>query len=143
MKELWICPKCKRKFEKRNQVHSCTVYPLDKHFEGKGEMARFLYNELEERIKKDVGPLNVESLPCCIHFVSTYTFAAVYALKNKIRIHFTLDYELRNPRINKYSQMSKNRYLYSIDIDKKEEIKKELVNWLQQAYNLKTKVKPV
>jgi hypothetical protein len=146
MEELWVCPKCKRKFEKKNQVHSCTIYPVEKHFEGKGEVARSLYNELEERIKKDIGPFNVESLPCCIHFVGTYTFTAVYALKNKIRIHFPLDYELRSPRINKYSQVSKSararyRYMYSIDIDKKDEIDKELVDWLQQAYSLKTKMK--
>jgi hypothetical protein len=71
--------------------------------------------------------------------VGTYTFAAVYALKNKIRIHFTLDYKLENPRIDKSSQMSKKRYLYSIDIEKEDEINKELISWLKQAYDLNLK----
>ena len=52
MKELWTCPKCKRQFEKRNQVHSCNLYPLDKHFKGKEEIARPLYDKLREQIEK-------------------------------------------------------------------------------------------
>ncbi|HEX9262628.1 MAG TPA: DUF5655 domain-containing protein [Candidatus Bathyarchaeia archaeon] len=136
MKELWTCPKCKRQFEKRNQVHSCNLYPLDKHFKAKEKIARPLYEKLKEQIEKKIGPLKVESLPCCIHFVSTYTFAAVYALRNKIRIHFTLNHELENPRIKKSSQMSNTKYLYSIDIENSNEINEELISWLRQAYNL-------
>ena len=136
MKELWTCPKCKRQFEKRNQVHSCNLYPLDNHFKAKEKIARPLYEKLKEQIEKKIGPLKVESLPCCIHFVSTYTFAAVYALKNKIRIHFTLNYELKNSRIKKSSQMSNTKYLYSIDVENSNEINEELISWLRQAYNL-------
>lgn len=137
MKELWTCPKCQRQFEKRNQVHSCNLFSLDNHFKGKEKIARPLYNKLKEQIEKNIGPLKVESLPCCIHFVSTYTFAAVYALRNKIRIHFTLNHELENLRIKKSFQMSKNKYLCSVDIEKSDEIDEEVISWLGQAYNLR------
>jgi len=109
---------------------------LDNHFKGKEDVARPLYNKLQEKIKK-IGPLTVESLPCCIHLVGTYTFAAVYALKDKIRIHFALDYGLESPRIDKSSQVAKNRYQYSIDVKKEGEIDAELISWLKHAYNLK------
>jgi hypothetical protein len=142
MKELWTCPKCKRQFEKRNQVHSCNLFSLDKHFKGKEEVARSLYNELKEKIESNIGPFNVESLPCCIHFVSSSyvssTFAAVYALKNKIRIHFALNHKLESPRNDKSSQVSNNRYMHSIDIEKHDEIDEELISWLGQAYHLKS-----
>src|SRR5512136_1743666 len=97
--KLWICSTCKRKFEKKNQVHSCTIYPLDRHFKGK-ETMKPLYEKLKNEIKKDIGPFWVESLPCCIHFVTSpaYTFAAVYALKDRIRIHFGLSHKLRSSR---------------------------------------------
>ncbi len=137
MKKLWKCPKCNREFEKKNQVHSCTVYPIEKHFKGKEEVARPLFEELKETINKNIGEFKIESLPCCIHFVSTYTFAAVYALRNKIRIHFTLNHKLESPRIDKFSQMSANRYLYSIDIEDKKGFDKELIKWLKEAYNSK------
>ena len=136
MKELWTCPKCKRQFEKRNQVHSCNLYPLDKHFKGKEKIARPLYDKLIEQVEKNIGFFKVESLPCCIHFVSNYTFAAVYALKNQVRVHFTLNHELENLRIKKSSQMSKNKYLHSLDIEKSDEVDEELISWLRQAYNL-------
>ena len=135
MKELWACPICKRQFEKRNQVHSCNLYPLDNHFKGKEEIARPLYDKLGEQIEKNIGPLKVESLPCCVHFVSTYTFGAVYALRNKIRVTFTLNYKLVNPRIKKSSQTSNTKYLYGVDIEKSDEIDEEIISWLRQAYN--------
>lgn len=137
MKKLWTCSQCGRKFEKKNQVHSCTKFPLDKHFKGKEEIARLLYDELTARIRQEVGLFRVDSIPCCIHLVTNFTFAAVYALKDKIRIHLSLDYKLKNPRIDKWSQMSKNRYLYSLDIKDKKEIDRELMDWLKEAYHLR------
>ena len=70
-------------FKKENQVHSCTVSPLDNHFKGKEDVARPLFKKLKERVEKNIGAFRVESLPCCIHLVGTHTFAAVYALKKK------------------------------------------------------------
>jgi hypothetical protein len=136
MKNLWVCPKCGRQFEKRKQGHSCKVYPLEKHFAGKEEISRPLYEELKKKFEKETGPFRVESLPCCIHFVKApaYTFAGIFALKNRIRIHFSLNYKLENPRLGKFTQMSAHRWLYSVDIGKKEEMDKELIGWLKQAY---------
>lgn len=139
MEKKWKCPKCGREFAKKGQSHSCNIYPLDKHFKGKEDVARPLYNRLKSVIEKNIGPLKVESLPCCIHFVSDHTFAGVYALRDKIRIFFTLDYRLKSSRINKrFTQMSANRYLYTIDIGNEDEIDKELISWLKQAYGSKS-----
>jgi hypothetical protein len=134
---MWKCPRCSREFAKKGQQHSCTVYPLENHFKGRMDVARPLFDELKLRIEHDIGPFKVESLPCCIHLVSTYTFAAVYALRDRIRIHFTLGYKLNSSRIDKFSQMSTKRYLYSIDIKSNGEMDRELMNWLKQAYNFK------
>lgn len=139
MKDLWACPKCGRTFAKKNQVHSCTVYPLKKHFVGKEEVAVPLFRELKTRIKKDIGSIKIISLPCCIHFFGKYDFAAVYALKDKVRIHFALDYKLKSSRIDKSSKYSAKRYMHSIDIESKDEIDKELIGWLKEAYHLRTK----
>ena len=134
MGNSWKCPKCGREFAKKRQVHSCTVYPLERHFRGKEEIARPLYNKLIADIVRQIGPLKVESLPCCIRLVSNHTFAAIYALKTKIRIHFTLNCELKSNRIVKKTKMSANRYLHSIDIEKESAIDKEIISWLKQAY---------
>lgn len=136
MATLWTCPKCKRKFEKKGQSHSCTVYPVSKHLAGK-EVGTRLYKALTSKIKKEVGKFRVESLPCCIHFVSTYTFACAYVLRDKIRIHFTLQRKLDSARIGRFSQMSAKRYLYSMDVKDEKELDKELMGWLKESYKAK------
>jgi len=138
-KALWTCPNCKRKFRKKNQAHSCKEYPIGNHFKGKEKVARPLFDHLKEKIKEDIGDFKVVSLQCCIHLEtsSAFTFAGVYALRDRIRIFFTLDHELKNPRIDKFTKMSKNCYLYSIDIKGTNEIDEELLSWLSLAYNLR------
>jgi len=140
MANLWKCPKCGREFEKNCQQHSCTVYPLDKHFIGKEEVARPLYNRLKESIEGSAGKVKVESLPCCIRLVAEYapySFACVYALRDRIRIHFASEVEIKSKRIGKYAKTSASKYMNSIDIKSAEEIDNELIGWLKQAYNLK------
>ena len=138
MKKLWVCSKCKREFAKKNQSHSCKAYPIEKHFKNK-EFAEFLFKYLKKEIEKNVGSLKIESLPCCIHLVSNYTFGAVWALKDRIRIDFRLDHEIKSSKINKTVKMSVNRYLYYLDITDKKEIDKKLLTWIKQAYELNKK----
>ena len=135
--KLWTCPKCKRKFKRTNQIHSCKEFPLDQHFKRKEDIARPLFDLLKMKIRRDVGSFKIVSLPCCIHLATSSTFAAVYALRDRIRIHFTLDDQLENVRIEKYTKMSKKRYLYSIDVKSAREIDKELLGWLKHSYNLR------
>lgn len=132
---MWQCPECKREFQKVNQAHSCRVYPLEKHFVGK-DKAWELFKYLESQIKKKVGPIKIESLPCCIHFVGSYTFGACWALKDKIRIDFRVDKPIKTRREHKMANISANRYLYYFDIADKAEIDAELLSWLRDSYRL-------
>jgi len=133
---MWTCPRCKREFLKTNQSHSCVIYPLDKHFEGKQDIAKPLFEELVKRIEKNIGKIKIESLPCCIHLVSDYTFGAVWALKDRIRIDFRVDHKLERSDIQKEVKMSENRYLYFFDVKDKKEIDEELLSLLRQSYYL-------
>jgi len=136
--KLWQCPKCKREFTNKNQQHSCIIYPIKKHLAHGNDLSRSLYSELLKKLKK-IGPFKIESLPCCIHFVSEYTFGCCYIMKNKIRLHFILKEKIKDKRVNKWSQMSANKYLYEIDIENKKEFDKKLMGWLKKAYYLKVK----
>jgi len=132
---MWQCPKCKREFLKTNQSHSCVSFPLEKHFAGK-ERARELFEFLKSKIIKDIGPVKIESLPCCIHFVGSYTFGACWALKDVIRIDFRVDREIKTKREHKVNHMSKGRYLYYFDITDEKEIDPELLGWMKTSYRL-------
>jgi hypothetical protein len=135
MPKLWQCPKCKRQFSHKNQSHSCVIYPVKNHLAHGNELAKSLYFEVLKKIKK-IGPIKIESLPCCIHFVSkqAYTFGCCYIMKNKIRLRFVLKNEIKDKRVNKWSKMSGQRYLYEIDIAKKNELDGKLTKWLREAY---------
>jgi len=133
-KKLWTCPKCKRKFERQGQSHSCRPYPLALHFERKPE-GKVLYDQLRQAMKKELGSFKVESLHCCIHFVSTFTFAAVKIFKTKIRVDFSLSQLIKNDRITQFTQMSAHRWLYGVDVMNEDDIDQELLAWLRQAHN--------
>ncbi len=133
---MWTCSKCKRKFLRVKQSHSCVVFPLKNHFQGKEQVARPLFDELVKKIRKYAGPLTVDSVPCCIHLVHGQTFAAVWALKDKIRVDFRLDENIKDPRIFRKVKMSPNRYLYYLDIREKSRIDKKLLYWIKESYKL-------
>lgn len=136
MLKLWECPKCGRQFERKGQTHSCKYFPIEQHFIGK-EKGKKLYERLKMVLREHLGDFKVESLECCIHFVSTFTFAAVKIVKDKIRVDFSLNHKLENKRIKKSIQMSAHRYLYCIDVINENEINQELMKWIQEAHNKK------
>ena len=134
---MWKCPKCKREFGKKNQAHSCNPYPPEKHFEGKDPKLKLLYNEWHSRVKKKCGPFQIDSVSCCIRFVTKSSFSATKIMKNNLRIMFQLPKKITSPRIQKSAQISPNRYNYAVDISEKKEMDAELLNWIKQAYDLK------
>jgi len=130
--ELWKCPECGRKFKRHGQTHSCRPFPLEQHFVNKPR-GRLLFSKFKQAAKKQVGYFKLESLECCIHFVSIFTFAAVKILKDKIRVEFSLGRELKKRHITKSLQMSAHRYLYYVDILNEEGINDELLEWIKEA----------
>ena len=133
---LWTCPECGRQFERRGQSHSCSVFPLELHFAGK-PAGRLLYEKFKKAVKKQVGTFKIESLECCIHFVSTSTFVAVKIFKSKIQVDFSLADRIKGKRLKLAVQMSAHRYLYYVDIIREDEIDAELMGWIQMAYDIK------
>jgi hypothetical protein len=138
IKELWICPNCKRQFERKGQIHSCRPFPLKQHFERKPK-SKCLYEKFKLEVEKMLGPIKVESLKCCLHLVSHFTFAAVKIFKYKIRVDFTLTRKMDHHRIVNGFQISAHRYVYYIDIKQEEDIDQQLMDWVQEAHKIKKK----
>jgi len=134
--KTWKCPKCKREFKYKNQAHSCKQFPIENHFKNRPESKK-LYGIFKKSLKKAVGKFKVDSPACCIHFVKDgVTFSGCYIMKNKIRVFFMLQRKIKNKRIYKSGMISSKRFNYLIDISKKQEIDKELMNWIKEARNL-------
>lgn len=132
---MWQCPKCKREFSKNNQSHSCVVYPIEKHFQNK-DYSKKLFKELVNQIEKNIGRVKIESLPCCIHLVSGYTFSGVWLLKDRVRLDFRVPYNIESKRIINKEELSINRKLYYLEIVEEKDIDDELLGWIRDSYFL-------
>ena len=131
--QSWECPKCKRHFKRKGQMHSCKIFPIAQHFQKK-EKGKELYDRLRWILKEKLGDFTIDSLECCIHFVNAFTFAAVKIFKDKIRVDFSLDEKVTSAKIKQSLQLSAHRYLYCIDIFNENEIDDELLQWITKAY---------
>jgi Domain of unknown function (DUF5655) len=129
---LWVCPKCGRKFEQHFQSYSCKAFPLLQHFEGKPE-SKLLYKKFTEAVKKKIKHFTIESLECCIHFVSSFTFASVKVFKEHIEVGFSLNHLISSNKINNCAHLSANRYLYYVKIMDEEDIDEVLIKWIVEA----------
>lgn len=132
---MWQCPKCKREFSKQNQSHSCVVYPIEKHFQNK-DYSKKLFKKLVNQIEKNIGDVKIESLPCCIHLVSSYTFSGVWLSKDKLKMDFRVDYQIDSKRIIKQEKLSSNRDLYYVELKDEKDIDNELLKWIKDSYFL-------
>lgn len=116
-------------------MHSCTEFPLDQHFKNK-QLARSLFDQYISAIESTIGKVKIESLPCCIHLVSDYTFGAAWARKDGLRIEFKVNDNISSDRFVNKSQSSSDSYRYFVDIKNANEIDAELLEWTKQAYSL-------
>ena len=132
---MWQCPKCKREFIKNNQSHSCVLFPIGNHFKNK-ESSKLLFENLIDTINRKVGEVKIESLPCCIHLVSSYTFSGVWILKDRVRMDFRTNYKIKSDKVLKEISLSKNRNLYYIEIKDETDIDDELLKWIKDSYSL-------
>lgn len=122
-------------FIRKNQQHSCTVFPLRRHFESKQDVAKPLFEKLLRLFRKHVGPCSVVSLPCCIHLSHQgRDFAAVYALKDGLRFHIGTDKPLKSARIQQVAKVSAHRYIHSLDVHSERELDAEFLGWLTCSY---------
>lgn len=137
----WVCPTCRRQFERRNQGHSCRRYALAEHFKRR-PVAHALYDALRAATTREVGRFRVESLPCCIHFVSTFTFAAVRVLTDRIRVDFTAPRPRKSRRVHRCIKMSAHRYLCLVDVTTPAEIDDQLLAWIRAAHDVRQATDP-
>ena len=108
---------------------------IEKHFQNK-DYSKKLFKELVNQIEKNIGGVKIESLPCCIHLVSGYTFSGVWLLKDRVRLDFRVPYNIESKRIINKEELSINRKLYYLEIVEEKDIDDELLGWIRDSYFL-------
>ena len=100
-----------------------------------GPASRLLYKELLAALQS-IGPFEVEVKKTSIHLVRGSAFAGVHPRKRYLLVTIKAAKPIRNPRIVKAEQVSKNRWHLDVKLVAAEEIDAQLLGWLQQAYGL-------
>jgi hypothetical protein len=106
------------------------------HLTGKEKIVTRIYEKLISHLQK-FGPLKIEPHKTSIHLGNRFGFAGVYTRKDYINLELHLNYKLTSKRVSKVEQASANRFHHTIKLTSEKDIDKELLTWLQEAYELK------
>jgi hypothetical protein len=111
-------------------------YTEKDHLLDKSPVVSTIYNKLINELQK-FGPVKIELNKTSIHLGNRFGFAGVYTRKDYINLELHLNYKLTGPRIAKVEQASANRYHHTIKLSAPQDVDKELLGWLKEAYVLK------
>jgi hypothetical protein len=110
-------------------------FTINSHFEGKDPVVREIYDQLKKAIRR-FGPLIEEPKKTSIHIVNKTALAGVATRKGHIVLTIKSDRKLGSPRIFKSEQTSASRFHHEIKLTSPAEVDKELIGWLEDAYEL-------
>ena len=136
--QLWKCPRCGRRFAKRNQWHSCRVQSVDRHFESKPPGLRRLYRTLV-RAMREFGPLRIDAVQSTINFVSTHHFGGLRVRRAHLRLGFLAERPILNPRIVRREVVGPRRIAHWVRVSSTGDIDRQLLGWLRRAHALQTR----
>jgi hypothetical protein len=100
-----------------------------------GPASRQLYKDLLAALRS-IGPFEEEVKKTSIHLVRGSAFAGVHPRKQHLLVTIKSANSIRNPRIVKAEQVSKNRWHLDVKVMTAEEIDAQLLGWLKEAYGL-------
>ena len=133
---MWTCPKCLRSFRNANQNHSCILASKEDLFAKRPAFLKELYKKIA-LIVKGLGEHREEAvLPDVIFFKTVSSFLAVKLKKDFLEVEFFLDHHEQDPSIAKWLQTSKHRFAHVVKVDRKEDINRQLTEWISQSYHL-------
>lgn len=104
-------------------------------FSTAGPVSRQMYDRLLSALN-DFGDFDQEVKKTSIHLVRRSAFAGVSFRKQHLILTIKAAREIRDPRIFKAEQASKNRWHLELKLAAPQEIDAELLGWLREAYEL-------
>lgn len=133
---LWECPKCGRKFPKKNQWHSCISYSMEHHFRGKPAWLREPFDFLLEKMG-EFGPIRLDAVKSSISIAAKSHFAGMHVLGSSLNLGFILDTPLEDERILRTQKLSETRWGHTVKLAQKEDADAQVLAWLKRAHSLR------
>lgn len=96
MNATWSCPKCRRRFTRRNQRHACGTGDRLEVLRGRPESLVALYGSLEA-FARTLGPVEFVSRERYVLFRSSRIFADLVVMADALRVAVHLDRRVSDP----------------------------------------------
>ncbi|MCF8368492.1 MAG: DUF5655 domain-containing protein [Bacteroidales bacterium] len=132
---MWTCPDCKRTFKNTNQSHSCLITDITSHFINKNQEVTQTFEKLVQEISH-LKKVKINSLKNAILFTAKTHFLAIKPKTEFLDIEFVLPEKLEGFPIHKTVQASKYRWAHFVRLGSPEEVDKQLLDWIKQAYDV-------
>ena len=108
---------------------------VGEHFENREPVVKEIYKAILRAAKK-LGPVKEDPKKTSIHLVRKTAFAGIATRKTGLVLTLKSDSDVANKRIARREQASAHRWHLEIKLDAPEQVDKEIVAWLKQAYEL-------
>lgn len=129
----WRCPKCRRRFPARNQIHICSRLTLTEALRGKTSPAIALFERLSAAIRR-FGSLEIVPQKTRIAFQARKTFLGVRFLRGAIDCEIALPRRIEHPRFRQILSASPGLHYHYLRISSPKEIDRGVRQWLREAY---------
>ena len=129
----WQCPKCRRRFARTHQWHSCEARNLDEHFRGRDPELRGVFDELVRRLRK-LGPVEVDPVKTSINLTARRHFGAVTVRGTFLRLGFLSEGRIENHRIVHIERLGPRKFGHSIVLESVADLDEVVMDWLAAAY---------
>lgn len=133
MEDQWECPECGRRFANANQWHSCGMYSIESHLEGKAAEVVEMYHRIVE-MARSCGDVKVEPVKTMIEFKAPSSFAAVAIKDRWVDLHLMLPNMQNTPRVLKQLKVSPETLEHTVRIKNIGKLDDEIQMWLCEAY---------
>ena len=129
----WECPRCRRRFAKTRQWHSCQSKGLDEHFRGRDPELREVFDELVRRLR-ELGPVGVDPVKTSINLTARHHFGAVTVRGTFLRLGFLSDRRIEDRRIVHVERLGAAKFGHSVVIESLADLDDVVMDWLAAAY---------
>lgn len=133
----WECPRCRRRFRKARQWHSCEARALGEHFRGRDPELRGIFDELVRRLRKR-GPVKVEPVKTSINLTARHHFGAVIVRGNFLRLAFLSDRRIEDRRIVHIERLGPGKFGHSVVLESVADLDDVVMDWLAAAYRFRS-----
>jgi Domain of unknown function (DUF5655) len=112
-----------------------TSHTVQEHFDKCSPAVTATYARILEAAGK-LGPFQQEAKKTSIHLVRKSAFAGVATRKTALILTLKSDRDLTSKRIAKREQASANRWHLEFRLETPDQVDRELISWLKNAYEL-------